>query len=120
MFKRLGWVLLALVVVAIPVVADASGGSGSGGGGGSGSGGGGGSGGITLRVVGYCTAIDYTNGTILVGQLYYGSGAFPVNDSTKVTINNVTATFNDVQLGDFCEVRYDSITRVATKIAVTR
>ena len=113
MFKRLGWLLLALAVVSMPVSVDAAGGSSSGGGGG-------GSAGVSLRLVGYATGIDYVNGRIMIGQLYYGSGVLGVDSNTRVTINNVAATLNDIQLNNLCEVRYDSITRVATKIAVTR
>lgn len=114
MFKRIcGW-LLALAVVSLPVVADASGGSGGGGGGG------GSTTTVVVRVVGYATAIDYTNSKIMIGQLYYGSAALSVNSSTKVTVNNVNATFSDVHLNDYCEVRYDYATRTAIKIAVTR
>lgn len=113
MFQRFGWVVLALALVALPTVVDAAGGSGGGGGGG-------GSTNTTARIVGYCTGIDYVNNRILIGQLYYGSGAFAVDSNTKVTINQNNATFADVQLNDYCEVRYDYVTRTATKIAVTR
>ena len=114
MLKRFACMLLAMALLAMPVVADAAGGSSSGGGGG------GGSTGIQIRLVGYATAIDYVNGRIMIGQLYYGSGVITVTSDTKITINNVAGTLNDIQLNNLCEVRYDSVTRVASKIAVTR
>ena len=116
MLRKIACLFLALAVLSMPVIADASGGSGGGGGGG----GGGGSTGIQVRLVGYATAIDYTNGRIVVGQLYYGNGAITVSSDTKISINNVAGTLNDIQLNDFCEVRYDSVTRVASKVTVTR
>jgi hypothetical protein len=122
MFKRMGWMLVLMAVLALPAIADASGGSssgGGGGGGGSGGGGGGGGGGVTYRITGLATAIDYTNRTIIIGQLYYGTGGFSADDTTQVTINNVSASFADIHLNDYCEVRYDA-TRHATRIAVTR
>ena len=114
MFKRLGWVLLALAVVAMPVVVDAAGGSGGGGSGG------GGSTGISLRIAGPVTAIDYANCRIVIGYGYYSSGTAFYNSSTKISINNVTATIDDIQIGDAGDVRYDSVTRMASKISVTR
>lgn len=64
MFKRFSWVFLAMALVALPTFINAAGGSGGGGG--------------TVkpfeaRVTGYISAIDYTNGVIMVGQSYYGS-----------------------------------------------
>lgn len=116
MFRRSGCLALALAALILPAVADASGGSSTGGGGG----GGGGGGTVTSRLVGLATAIDYYNRTIVIGQLYYGSGGFKVAADCKVTINNTNGTFEDVQLNDYCEIRYDAFTRVVSKIAVTR
>jgi len=119
MFKRM-ILAVALGLAAGPVVVQASGGSGSGGSGGSAGGGGGSTTGVTIRLIGYATAVDYANSRIQIGQLYYGSGLVTVNSTTKITINNVAATFDDIVLNDFCEVRYDSVSRIASKIAVTR
>lgn len=120
MLKRVSALLLGLAILTTSGIVNAAGGSG-GGGGGSG-GGGGGSGGITTnaRISGYITAIDYVNFRVTVGQSYYGSGVLTGTSDTKVSIDNVNATFNDIQVGDFAEVRYDFASRLIGKIAVTR
>lgn len=112
MFTKFVRIALLVAVVAMPVVAGAAGGGGGGGGSATG-------GGATFRLTGLCTAIDTTNRTMIVGQLYYGNGAFRVSPDVKVSINQTNGSFTDVQLGDLCEVRYDS-TRTILKIAVTR
>lgn len=115
MFSKFMRVALLVAVVAMPVVAGAAGKSGGGGGGGGSATGGG----ATFRLTGLCTAIDTTNYTMIVGQLYYGNGAFKISRDVKVSINQVNGSLNDVQVGDYCEVKYDS-TRTILKIAVTR
>lgn len=87
-------------------------------------GGGGGGGGSTkpleIRVTGYVTAIDYAKGTITVGASYYGNGNLIVNETTKLSLNNVSCDFVEIKLGDWAEARYDYYTKVATKISITR
>lgn len=115
MFKRFSWVFLALALVALPSVISAAGGSGGGGGGG-----GGGTKTFEARVTGYITAIDYANGTVIVGQSYYGSGALKVDSSTKISIDTANGSLEELKLNDWAECRYDYTTKVATKISVTR
>lgn len=86
--------------------------------------GGGGGGGSTkpleIRVTGYVTAIDYANGTIVVGASYYGTGSLIVNSTTKVSLNNISCDLSTIQIGDWAEARYDYYTKVANKISAIR
>lgn len=88
-----------------------------------GSGGGGGGGGsvtTTSRVTGYVTAIDHEAGTISIGASYYGSGALKVTNNTKIQLNLESTDFDELQLGDWVEARYDFATKTATKLDATR
>jgi len=116
MFKRLGWVLL-ITAIAIPTIADAAGRNGGGGGGG---GGGVAPKVVESRVTGYITAIDYTNGVIMVGQSYYGSGALKITPDTKVSIDTANGSLQELKVNDWAECRYNFSTKVATKISVNR
>lgn len=115
MLKKVCSLLLLLTLLASPVAVHARGGSGGGGGGG---------GGAKLpsnaRVAGYITAIDFANKRISVGQSYYGSGVLQIVSQTKVDVNAVNATFEDLRVGDFAEVKYDSATRIAAQVEATR
>jgi hypothetical protein len=82
-----------------------------------GTGGGGSTKPLEIRVTGYITAIDYENGLIVVGASYYGTGTLHVTSSTKISLDNVNASFGDLQVGDFCEARYDYYTHAANKLA---
>lgn len=87
------------------------------------SGGGGGGGGSTIlevRVTGYITAIDYVNQTLTVGASYYGTGKLLVTSATKISLNNVNCSMNQIKLGDWAEARYNWYTKEATKLSVTR
>ena len=108
--------LLALIGSAVltPATVEAAGGKSGGGGGG------GGGGSVTeSRVTGYVTAIDYTAKTVQIGASYYGSGQLKVTSDTKISLNNINATFSDVKLGQWCEARYDFATKIATKLSNT-
>ncbi|MEI8380657.1 MAG: hypothetical protein WCJ09_11040 [Planctomycetota bacterium] len=109
MFKRIGSALLALAmaVVLVPAVADAAGGSG----------GGGSVKTLEIRVTGYITAIDHSTGVITVGASYYGSGTLLVTSSSKISLDNVGCTFDDIVLGDWAEVRYDYYTKTVNKLS---
>lgn len=117
MLKTLGsWMLVAMLACAVPAAVDASGGSGGGGGGG----GGGSTKPLEIRVTGYVTAIDYDLGIITVGASYYNTGTAWVTGTTKISINNSsTGTLDDIAVGDWCEMRYDYYTKIATKLSVT-
>lgn len=115
MLKKISALFLVLALLATPAVVQARGGAGGGGGGG-----GGGSLPSNARVAGYITAIDFANKRIAVGQSYYGSGILQVVSQTKVDVNAVNATFADLRVGDFAEVKYDSTTRIAAQIEATR
>ena len=106
--RRLGLIALALALLGTPIVVHARGGSG------------GGTTTVLSRVAGLATAIDYANKRIAIGQSYYGSAVLSANSATKVRVNGVEATFADLRLNDFCEVRYDAATRIAAKIEATR
>ncbi len=93
---------------------------GGGGGGGGKSGGGGATTSVESRVTGYITAIDYTNQTLTVGASYYGSGKLLVTSATKVSLNNINCSMNQIKLGDWVEARYIWTTKEATKLSVTR
>ncbi|MCC6232624.1 MAG: hypothetical protein IT580_08265 [Verrucomicrobiales bacterium] len=93
--------------------------AGKNGGGGSGGGGGGSVKVSEGRVTGYVTAIDYVNKTITIGASYYGSGVLKVDSNTKISMNTVNCTFEDLKLGDWIEARYDFSTRTATKLSGT-
>lgn len=116
MFKPFGWMLALVLSAAIaPGLLNAAGGGNSGGGGG---GGGGGSvKPLEIRVTGYITAIDYEHGIITVGAAYYNTGSAFVTTSTKVSLDNVACSFDDLVVGDWAEMRYDWYTKVATKIS---
>ncbi len=103
---------ISLGIASLPATASGKNGGGSGGGGG-----GGGSIAVVGRVTGYVTAIDYVNGTITIGASYYGNGILKVDDSTKISFNNVNCSFEDLALGDWIEARYDYTTRIATKLS---
>ncbi len=111
MFKRIGSALLALAmaVVSVPAVADAAGGGGGGGGGSVKP--------LEIRVTGYITAIDHSTGVITVGASYYGSGTLLVTSSSKISLDNVGCTFDDIVLGDWAEVRYDYYTKTVNKLS---
>lgn len=113
MYKQIGSALLALAmaVVLVPAVADAAGGSGGGGGGG------GSVKTLEIRVTGYITAIDHSTGVITVGASYYGSGTLLVTSSSKISLDNVGCTFDDIVLGDWAEVRYDYYTKTVNKLS---
>jgi hypothetical protein len=106
--------LLAFVAFA-PSAVQAAGGSNSGGGGG-----GGGSTILEVRVTGYITAIDYVNQTLTVGASYYGTGKLLVTSATKISLNNVNCSLNQIKLGDWAEARYNWTTKEATRLSVTR
>ncbi len=108
------WMLVALLAVAAPAAVDASGGNGGGGGGG------GSTKPLEIRVTGYVTAIDYDLGIITVGASYYNTGTAFVTDATKISINgSSTGTLDEIEVGDWCEMRYDYYSKVATKLSVT-
>lgn len=105
------WMLVALLAVAAPVAVDAAGKSG---------GGGGSIKPLEIRVTGYVTAIDYDLGIITVGASYYNTGTAFVTDATKISINgSSTGTLDEIEVGDWCEMRYDYYSKVATKLSVT-
>ena len=116
MFKRFGVAVLvaAMAVSMIPSVVDAAGGSSSGGGGG---GGGSVAKTLELRVTGYVTGIDYSTGIITVGQSYYGSGTLSVTTSSKIWLDAVNCTLDDIVVGDWAEVRYDYYSRTVNKMS---
>ncbi|MFO1459827.1 MAG: hypothetical protein U1G08_10490 [Verrucomicrobiota bacterium] len=105
--------LLAFVAFTPPAVQAAGGGSGGGSGGG-------GSTVLEVRVTGYITAIDYANQTLTVGASYYGTGKLLVTSATKISLNNVNCSLNQIKLGDWAEARYNWTTKEATKLSVTR
>lgn len=108
---------LALGVLTLgfsPNTASAKGGSGGGGGAG-----GGGVKTVEARVTGYVTAIDYVNKTVQIGASYYGSGLLNVTSSTDISLDNNSCDLDTIQLGQWCEARYDFATRNATKLSVT-
>ena len=113
MRKFLGLMSLSAVLFAAMSVAPApsiaSGGGGTGGGGSTKP--------VELRVTGYVTAIDYDNSLITVGASYYGTGTLIISSTTKITFDNVSCDLSDIEVGDWAEVRYDSLTKVATKLA---
>ncbi len=113
MFKRFSWVFLALALVALPAAINAAGGSGGGGGGGTVKP-------FEARVTGYISAIDYTNGVIMVGQSYYGSGAIKIDSNTKISIDTANGSLSELKVNDWAECRYDYYTKVATKVSITR
>lgn len=92
----------------------------AGGGGGGKSGGGGATTIVESRVTGYITAIDYTNQTLTVGASYYGSGKLLVTSATKISLDNLNCSMNQIKLGDWAEARYNWTTKEATKLSVTR
>lgn len=69
------------------------------------------------RVTGYVTAIDYVNGTITVGASYYGSGVLKVDDSTNISMDNLSCDFTDIEVGDWMEARYDWVSKTAVKLS---
>ncbi|MCB1099185.1 MAG: hypothetical protein KDN22_26685 [Verrucomicrobiae bacterium] len=72
-----------------------------------GSGGGGGRVKVTeYRVTGYVGAIDYEKGTIQIGASYYGSGELIVTDSTDISLDNVSCSLDNLEIGDWVEARY--------------
>ena len=94
--------------------------AGGGGGGGGKSAGGGATTIVESRVTGYITAIDYVNQTLTVGASYYGSGKLLVTSATKISLNNVNCSMNQIKLGDWAEARYNWATKEATKLSVTQ
>ena len=110
------FVTLLLAFVAFTPSAVQAAGANSGGGGG----GGGGSTIVESRVTGYITAIDYANQTLTVGASYYGTGKLLVTSATKISLNNVNCSMNQIKLGDWAEARYNWTTKEATKLSVTR
>lgn len=84
-----------------------------------GGGGGGGSTVFEVRVTGYVTAIDYENQTITIGASYYGSGALKVTDATKISLDNVSCSLDQLDVGDWVEARYDYWTKEALKLSGT-
>lgn len=77
------------------------------------------------RVTGYVTAIDYVNSSVQIGDSYYGSGLLYVDSNTAISLDNVSCSFVDLQMGDWVEARYlfvkDPVTgatiRLATKLS---
>lgn len=87
-------------------------------------GGGGGGGGSTVseaRVTGYVTAIDYANSTLSIGASYYGSGALHITSATKISLDNLNCSLEQLQLGDWVEARYvySNATKLATKLSAS-
>ena len=111
MFKRFSWVFLGLALVALPSVINAQGGVIEG---------------VRVpkpvpvRVTGSISAIDYTNGVIMVGQSYSGATAIKIVSSTNISINGAIGSLGDLKVNDVADCRYDFNTRVAMKVSVTR
>ena len=87
-------------------------------------GGGGGGGGSTVveaRVTGYVTAIDYANSTLSIGASYYGSGALRITSATKISLDNLNCSLEQIQLGNWVEARYvySSTAKLATKLSAS-
>lgn len=87
-------------------------------------GGGGGGGGSTVveaRVTGYVTAIDYANSTLSIGASYYGSGALHITSATKISLDNLNCSLEQIQLGNWVEARYvySSTAKLATKLSAS-
>ena len=72
------------------------------------------------RVTGYITAIDHRAGTLTVGASYYGSGKLIVTPSTKISLDAVNCTFDQLTLGTWVEARYNFATKEATKLSASR
>lgn len=72
------------------------------------------------RVTGYITAIDHNAGTLTIGASYYGSGKLVVTPSTKISLDAVNCTFDQLTLGTWVEARYNFTTKAATKLSASR
>ena len=88
---------------------------------GGGGGGGGGSTVVEARVAGYVTAIDYANSTLSIGASYYGSGALHITSATKISLDNLNCSLEQIQLGNWVEARYvySSTAKLATKLSAS-
>lgn len=75
---------------------------------------------VEARVTGYITAIDHSAGTLTVGASYYGSGKLVVTPSTKISLDAVNCTFDQLTLGTWVEARYNFATKAATKLSASR
>ena len=53
-------------------------------------------------------------------RLLEGSGKLLVTSATKISLNNVNCSMNQIKLGDWAEARYNWTTKEATKLSVTR
>lgn len=76
--------------------------------------------GVEQRAEGRVGSVDLATSTITLGSNLTGDRQFIVTASTKLRINGLRATLDQVKVGDRAEIRFSGANRIATKIEIVR